>query len=100
MSEGQQLLRQRFTHALLSPLTVVLGSAEVLQNSSEDWPAYARELLDLILTQGRRLQQTLDALVASAEVEGDVVRVCWTVPPAQPAEGAPDPIEPTDPGPV
>jgi len=82
MAKDQQTSQQRFAHALLSPLTVVLGAAETLQAQAEQWPPVAQELLDLILTHGRHLQRTLNRLVDSAEVEGAVVRTHWTDPAA------------------
>jgi signal transduction histidine kinase len=93
MAEDQQASRQRFAHELLSPLTVILGSAEMLQKQSEGWPGYTRELLDLILTQGHRLQETLNALATSAEVEGNIVRVIWTNAQAGPEAASRDSAE-------
>ena len=90
MVEDPNAIRQRIAHDLLSPLTVILGSVEMLRNQAEEWPEYVRELLQLALTQGQRLQETLNGLIASADVEGDVVRTSWvnpaTLPPAPPSE--------------
>lgn len=78
MPEKEHLLLQRFTHALMSPLTVILGSAEMLASQAGLWPETSRELLELILSQARRLQETLDSLVAAAEVQGGVVQLSWS----------------------
>lgn len=80
MTEDEQVTRQRFTHALLSPLTVILGSIEMLLNQAGDWPECNLELLRLAMAQGQRLQETLNTLIASAEVEGNTVRLCWVNP--------------------
>ena len=84
--EDTKAIRQRFAHALLSPLTVILGSVEMLKNQAAAWPDYAKELLELALAQGQRLQETLSDLIATAEVEGNTVRVSWPASPA-PHEG-------------
>lgn len=88
MPEKERVLLQRFTHALMSPLTVILGSAEMLESRAMLWPEASRELLQLILSQARCLQETLAALVATAEVQGKKVQVSWaeaaTCPPDDP----------------
>ena len=75
--EDPKATRQRFAHALLNPLTVILGSVEMLKNQAATWPDYAKELLELALAQGQRLQEILSDLIATAEVEGNTVRVSW-----------------------
>lgn len=77
MAEKQPGTKQRLAHALLSPLTVILGSAEMLQSQATAWSEQAQELLDLVLGQARRLQATLSELLATAEIEGDTVRLSW-----------------------
>ena len=89
MVEDPNAIRQRFAHALLSPLTVVLGSVEMLLNQSAEWPEYARELLQLALAQGQKLQGTLTDLIASARVEDGVVHVDWMHPATLPPPAAP-----------
>ena len=94
MVEDPNAIRQRFAHALLSPLTVILGSVEMLVNQAAEWPEYARELLQLALAQGQRLQGTLNDLIASAQVEDGVVRVSWVRPgPPQPPVTPPNTTE-------
>jgi K+-sensing histidine kinase KdpD len=88
MTEGTKATRQRFAHALLNPLTVILGSVEMLKDQAAAWPDYAKELLELAMAQAQWLQDTLSAMIATAEVEGDTVRVSWSAKPAAPA-GAP-----------
>jgi signal transduction histidine kinase len=87
MADDAKVTRQRFAHALLSPLTVILGSVEMLKNQAAAWPDYAKELLELALAQGQRLQSTLTDLIATAEIEGDTVRVSWSARSTSQAEG-------------
>lgn len=75
-----QALQQRFTHALLSPLTVILGSLEMLLNQDAAWPGYAQEVLELALAQAQRLHDTLDDLLATAEIKDRTVLLSWSFP--------------------
>lgn len=87
MTDDEKTTLQRFTHALLSPLTVVLGTIEMLQNQADDWPEYCQEMLQLALAQGQRLQTTLTSLIASAQVNGSTVCLFWVNPAALQTNG-------------
>jgi signal transduction histidine kinase len=99
MIEDPKIVRQRFAHALLSPLTVVLGSLDVLLNQSAAWPDPVKEVLQLAMAQTHRLHDTLNDLLATVEVDGNTVHMTWSAVPAphrqtQPPEpGAQQPSE-------
>lgn len=76
MSESDRAFVQRFAHALMGPLTVILGAAEMLQ--SQVGTESSRELVDLILSQARRLYETLGSLLATAKVQGEMVQASWS----------------------
>lgn len=97
MPRDPKVTRQQFAHTLLSPLTVIRGSVEMLKNQDTMWPAYARELLGLALAQAQHLQDILNDLIATAEVDGDTVRVSWqaTEPPHPEGSGGPPQPEQT-----
>jgi len=69
--------RRQLAHALLSPLTIILGAAETLDGQAEGWTPEAREMLGLILEQARRLQETLAGMATTAQVEGNLIRMRW-----------------------
>lgn len=94
MTDDEKTTLQRFTHVLLSPLTVVLGTVEMLLNQAEEWPEYCQEMLQLALAQGQRLQETLTDLIASAQVNGDRVCLSWVNPAARQDES--QPVQPPD----
>ena len=79
MVEDDKFVRQSIAHALLSPLTVILGSLEMLLNQEGDWPGYAVEIMELAMAQAQRLHDTLDALLSTAEVQDDTVLLYWSL---------------------
>jgi len=78
MSEKDRALVQRFAHALMGPLTVILGAAEMLQSQSQAGIESSQELVELILSQARRLYETLEDLLATAEVQGGMIQASWS----------------------
>jgi signal transduction histidine kinase len=90
MNDDPKAIRQHFAHALLSPLTVVLGSLDMLLHQDTAWPGYAKEVLELALAQAQRLHDTLNDLLATAEVEDNTVLLSWS-PPVPQRTGTPAP---------
>jgi len=86
MTEESKAVRQQLAHALLSPLTVILGSLDMLLNQETAWPGYAREVLGLAMAQAQRLHDTLNELLMTAEVHGRTVSLSWPPPAAPRAE--------------
>jgi signal transduction histidine kinase len=78
MADDPTAIRQRFAHTLLSPLTVILGSLDMLLNQDTAWPGYAKEVLELALAQAHRLHDTLNQLLDAAEIENDTVLISWS----------------------
>jgi signal transduction histidine kinase len=80
MVADEEFVRQSLVHALLSPLTVILGSLDMLLNQENAWPGYAVEILELALAQAQRLQEALDTLLSTAEVKDNTVLLSWSLP--------------------
>jgi len=95
MVEDNKFVRQSLAHALLSPLTVILGSLDMLLNQEDTWPGYAIEILELALVQAQRLQDTLDDLLSTAKVQDNTVLLSWSLP--TPYPGAQHPEEQAEP---
>jgi len=74
LSEGRRLEanQQRFlsnaAHQLRTPLTVILGAAELLAFDGEEDPALRERLLKHIFSEGRRMQRLSDVLLRLARV--------------------------------
>lgn len=77
MAEDALEARRRFAHALLSPLTVILGAAETLVNQAPPADPLLREMAGLILEHARRLHTTLNRLAETAQVRGNSVYAQW-----------------------
>ena len=71
--EGKQYVEQyvhALTHELKSPLAAIRGSAELVESGGPDMPAQDRaRFLETIRTQGDRLAEMVDKLLALASVE-------------------------------
>ncbi len=98
MAEDVLEARRRFAHALLSPLTVILGAAETLVNQAPPGDPLLREMAELVLENARRLLVTLNHLAETAEVRGNSVYAQWAegeerAAPAGPAETGPADVE-------
>ena len=74
LSEGRRLEanQQRFlfnsAHQLRTPLTVILGAAELLASGRDEDPALRERLLNHIFSEGRRMQRLSDVLLRLARV--------------------------------
>ncbi len=77
MAEDPLESRRRFAHALLSPLTVILGAAETLLRQAASSEPLLREMAELILAQAQRLHSTLSRLAETAEVHGRSIYAEW-----------------------
>jgi PAS domain S-box-containing protein len=74
LSEGHRLEanQQRFlsnaAHQLKTPLTVILGAAELLASGGDEDPALRERLLNHILSEGRRMKRLSDILLRLARI--------------------------------
>jgi PAS domain S-box-containing protein len=74
LSEGYRLEanQQRFlfnaAHQLRTPLTVILGAAELLASDAEEDPALRESLLNHIISEGQRMKRLSDVLLRLARV--------------------------------
>ena len=74
LSEGHRLEanQQRFlsnaAHQLKTPLTVILGAAELLASGRDEDPALRERLLNHILSEGRRMKRLSDVLLRLARI--------------------------------
>jgi len=72
LSEGRRLeeKQQRFlanaAHELKTPITAILGAAELLHDGDDDDPEVRRRLLDHILSESRRMQRLSETLLRLA----------------------------------
>jgi len=74
LSEGRRLEmnQQRFlanaAHELKTPITTILGAAELLLTGADEDPEARRRFLEHILSEGRRMQRLSDTLLRLARI--------------------------------
>jgi two-component system phosphate regulon sensor histidine kinase PhoR len=74
LSEGRRLEmnQQRFlanaAHELKTPITTIIGAAELLLTGAEEDPEARRRFLEHILSEGRRMQRLSDTLLSLARI--------------------------------
>jgi signal transduction histidine kinase len=74
LSEGRRLEmnQQRFlanaAHELKTPITTIIGAAELLLTGAEEDPEARRRFLEHILSEGRRMQRLSDTLLRLARI--------------------------------
>ena len=74
LSEGRRLEmnQQRFlanaAHELRTPITTIVGAAELLLTGADEDPEARRRFLEHILSEGRRMQQLSDTLLRLARI--------------------------------
>lgn len=74
LSEGRRLEmnQQRFlanaAHELKTPITTILGAAELLLTGADEEPEARRRFLEHILSEGRRMQRLSDILLRLARI--------------------------------
>jgi PAS domain S-box-containing protein len=72
MSRLKSAFLANMSHEIRTPLTAILGFADVLRGMIE---GEATELLDLIRSSGKRLEDTLTSVLDLAQLESDVMRL-------------------------
>lgn len=68
LEANQQRFLARAAHQLKTPITAIMGSAELLDTGGEEDPAARRRLLDHILSEGRRMQRLSETLLRLASI--------------------------------
>lgn len=63
------------SHALRTPMTVVLGMAEILEESTVDSDADTREYVGLLLAESRQLASLVDDLLLSGRLDADALAI-------------------------
>jgi PAS domain S-box-containing protein len=68
LEENQQRFLANAAHQLKTPVTTIVGAAELLTTKQDLEVAKRRQLLDHIFSEGRRMQQLADTLLRLARV--------------------------------
>lgn len=69
-SRLKSALLQNMSHEFRTPMNGILGFSEILANELQE--PNARQMSEHILTSGKRLQQTLDAIMLFAQLESGI----------------------------
>jgi PAS domain S-box-containing protein len=72
LEENQQRFLANAAHELKTPITTILGAAELLLTESEDDPEVRRRFLNHILSEAQRMQRLSDTLLRLARTGVDL----------------------------